>query len=228
MTRAMLDTVSPDRLPVDALLVGAYVDGMYANEAQVRARCPHATVVTITTRAPGKPGAHVADIEAGDLTPEQGAQWAANEVKAGRLPTLYCNLSTWPEVKQHVAAHGISVSYWIAHYDDKPEMIPGAVAHQYVERTDQNLDYSVAADYWPGVDPAPITAEAVVAPQPIPEEPDMIVVYATGRALCLLAAGKLHPLSSNSEKDALVAAGVPIKKVTPAQFDLIDGVSKRI
>lgn len=221
----MFDTVTAARLPADAELVAAYVDGTYANEAEVRARCPQATVVTITTRPPGHPGANVADVETYDFTPEQGAAWAARELAAGRQPTLYCNRSTWPAVRYQVRAHGVAgrVSYWIAHYDGRAELIPGAVAKQYLERHDQNLDYGIAADFWPGVDPAP------VPPQPTAKEPeDMTIVYAPGRATCLLAAGRLWPLQSNAEKDAYVEAGVEVHAVSAAHFDLIDGVSKRI
>lgn len=170
MSRAMFDSVTAARLPSNATLVGAYADGHYQNVDAVRRQCPHATVVTITVK--GNPGANVADVETGDLTPEQGAQWAANEVKAGRLPTLYMNLSTWPEVQRHVAAHGIAgkVSYWVAHYDGKADIPAGAVAKQYQERKDQNLDYSLAVDHWPGVDHSS-TAPAHAGPAPRPHNP---------------------------------------------------------
>ena len=56
----------------------------------------------------------------------------------------------------------------------------------------------------------------------------MVIVYADGRALCLLTGGRLYAFDSNAEKDAYVAAGVPIHKLSAAQFDLIDAVSHRI
>ena len=148
----MFDSVTPARLPSNATLVGAYMDGIYANVTAVRQQCPHATIVVITVF--GHPGANVIDCENGDATPEEAALWAANEIAAGRKPTIYMNDSTWPEVQQHVAAHNITgkVSYWVAHYDGVANIPAGAVAKQYQERTDQNLDYSLAADYWPGVD----------------------------------------------------------------------------
>lgn len=183
MTRQLLDSVTAARLPADARLVGAYVDGHYANVAAVRARCPRATVVTITVL--GTAGANVADCEPGDLTPASAADWAAREIAAGRKPTIYCNLSTWPSVQTEVAKRRITVSYWIAHYDGKAEMIPGAVAKQYQERTDQNLDYSIAADYWPGVDPPPAKPHAlpdISQPKPAPQEDDMARSYSCENA----------------------------------------------
>lgn len=171
MTRAMYDSVTAARLPTSAALVAAYTDGRYANEAAVRKQCPHATVVRITVR--GNPGAHVVDCEPGDVTPAGAAQWAVVELKAGRRPTIYCNLSTWPAVQHEVSRRGIAgqVSYWIAHYDGKAEMIPGAVAKQYIERKDQNLDYSIAADYWPGVDPVPALHKTTPPPPAPPAKP---------------------------------------------------------
>ena len=70
------------------------------------------------------------------------------------------------------------------------------------------------------------TAAAASQPRPI-GDPDMIVVYATGNPTALLADGKLTPLKSNAEKDALSAAGVPVKHLTPTQFELIEDVTQR-
>jgi len=76
-----------------------------------------------------------------------------------------------------------------------------------------------------------VSAQDVVPPKPLPpisKELDMTVVYADGRPLCLLTGGRLYAFESNAEKDAYVAAGLPIHKVSPEQFDLVDGVSKRL
>jgi hypothetical protein len=161
--RAMFDSVTPARLPANATMVACYRDGRYANEAEVRSRFPHATIVTITVR--GQHDAHVIDCENGDATPAQAATWAKRQIVNGHKPTIYCSLSVWPDVKAEVANAGITVSYWVAHYDGKAEMIAGAVAKQYQERTDQNLDYSICADYWPGVDAEPVAHAAYVPPK---------------------------------------------------------------
>ncbi len=61
------------------------------------------------------------------------------------------------------------------------------------------------------------------------EEAVRTIIYAPGRATCLLCGdGTLYPLASNSEKDAYVAAGWQIKGLSAEQFDTIDAVSKRI
>jgi hypothetical protein len=70
----------------------------------------------------------------------------------------------------------------------------------------------------------------VPAPDPTPtdQEVDMTVIVAEGRALALLTNGRLFPLKSTAEKDALEAAGVPAKRVTPAEFDQLDHISQRV
>lgn len=76
--------------------------------------------------------------------------------------------------------------------------------------------------------PPAFHAETAHPPTPIPTlEPDMVVIYAPGKPLALLAAGKLTALQSNAEKDALVAAGVPFKQITADQFSLIQKVATR-
>ena len=216
--RQMLDTVNAARLPVDASMVGAYTDGLYANEAAVRARCPHALVVTITPH--GLAGANVGDCETGDLTPFSAAAWAAREVRSRRKPTIYCNLSTWSLVKTEVSKVGITgkVSYWIAHYDNIAKLIPGAVAKQYIERTDLNLDFSVAADYWPGVDPEPIPAPN------LPEETSMRIIRTIpdgSRPLVILKDDGHVVEISNAKRQALIRYGVPESEGSPADYDII-------
>ena len=151
--RTMYDGVTVSRLPGGATMVACYVDGKYANETEMRKRFPHAHIVTITVT--GSADANVVDCETGDTTPATAAAWAARQVDAGRHPTIYMNASTWPDVEREVHNRGITgkVSYWVARYDNKSTVPPGAVAHQY-ENT-PGYDVSAVADYWPGVDPAP-------------------------------------------------------------------------
>lgn len=73
----------------------------------------------------------------------------------------------------------------------------------------------------------PVAAQTEAPPTVLLEEPDMVIIYATDRPVALLAAGRLTALTSNAEKDALHAAGIPLKKVQPGEFDLIAAVSKR-
>lgn len=156
MTRIMFDSIDVANFPANPQMVAGYVDGRWPNLTALQTRFPNAVHVSITTSYTGTPGAHVIDCETGDSTPQTAAAWAKAELAAGRLPAIYCNGSTWPAVKAEVAALGITEQmadrYWIAAYDGVATIPAGAIAKQYRSDTAQNLDYSVVADYWPGVD----------------------------------------------------------------------------
>ena len=220
----MYDSVTVDCLPADATMIASYRDGRYANEAEVRRRFPDALVVTITVR--GQSDADVIDCEQGDATPEEAAAWARRQLAKGKTPTIYCSVSSWGQVRQAVAAAGITgqVCYWIAHYDNDPTLPAGAVAKQYRNDVAANLDTSSVASYWPGVDPPPVLS----IPANPQGDPNMIVVYAQGRATALLTQGRLYPLKDNAETDALRAAGVPVRPIAADQFDELDAISKRL
>lgn len=156
--RTMYDSTNVEDIPGSAQMVAVYRDGLYQTEAQARRRFPHAQIVTITVL--GRGAADVVDCEPGNVGPDGAAAWAAERVKAGAHPTIYCPLSMWPAVKAAVKAHGISsrkVSYWIAHYNGERKIPDGAVAVQYADPTlsGGHYDVSAVADYWPGVDPKP-------------------------------------------------------------------------
>ncbi|MEU0818976.1 hypothetical protein [Streptomyces mirabilis] len=155
MVRYMFDSVSPGNIPSNATMVAAYQDGLYANVGTMRARFPHATIVTIAVRHTSR--AHVLDVETGDATPAEAVQWLTqtmHDIANGQL-TLYCNMSVWPTVRAVIRAAGIrEPNYWVARYDNDPTLPAGAVAKQYIGDY-HGYDKSVVADYWPGVDPAP-------------------------------------------------------------------------
>lgn len=150
--RTMYDAVTSSNIPAGAALVAGYADGWYANIPAMRARFPHATVVTIAVRWTTR--AQVLDVETGDATPAQAVQWCTQtmaDVANDRL-TVYCNTSTWPAVRAAFRAAGVSEpQYWVAEYDNDPAIPAGAVAKQWADRGPYDL--SSVADYWPGVDP---------------------------------------------------------------------------
>lgn len=161
----MYDSTSGYDVPAGGDLYGVYVDGYYtATGGVIRQRFPRARQVTIS--ATGSRSANVIDCEPGDTTPDSAAEWAAKEVAAGRLPTIYCMLSQWADVKaavkRRLGRNAGKVSYWIAHYDGQAVIPAGAVAVQYGSpdgpvgtRPAGHFDVSAVAPYWPGVDPVP-------------------------------------------------------------------------
>jgi hypothetical protein len=148
--RTMYDAVTVANIPAGALMVAGYVDGRYANLAAMRARFPHALIVPIAVRASTNDGL-VLDIETGDATPAEGPGWVTMRRAAGVDPTVYCNTSTWPAVKEAFASAGVAPPhYWVAQYDGNPAIPAGAVAKQY--SSPGPFDISSVADHWPGID----------------------------------------------------------------------------
>lgn len=151
MTRTMYDAVSPSGLPKGAPLYAGYVDGMYANVAQIKALFPNAIVVGIAVSSHTNDG-EVLDVENYDATPTEAPGWVQMRRAAGVDPSVYCNSSTWPAVIAAFAAAGVAAPhYWIAQYDGDPTIPAGAVAKQFNDLG--GYDISSVADVWPGIDP---------------------------------------------------------------------------
>lgn len=146
----MYDAVTNTNIPADATLVAAYVNGHYTNYAQAVARFPHATVVGISVTARFNAGI-VLDVEQGDARPDEAPDWVLMRRAAGIDPTVYCDSSTWPSVREaFTSRHLPEPHYWIAQYDGDPTIPAGAVAKQYADPGPYDL--SSVADHWPGVD----------------------------------------------------------------------------
>lgn len=159
MTRVMYDSVDANQIPADAQMVAGYVDGRFRWSDAAWARFPHAVKVRIAVLHTTNDG-HVLDVEPGNASPTDAVQWVQMRRKAGADPTVYCNASTWPSVRQAFQRASVAEPhYWIAAWNGQQTIPPGAVAHQY--KTTNAYDVSIVADYWPGVDPAP-------KPQPQP------------------------------------------------------------
>src|SRR5437588_2658183 len=154
MPRTMYYSVDPAAIPADAEMVAGYIDGHYRWSAGDWARFPHAVQVGIAVFATTNHG-HVLDVEPGDATPNEAPGWVRMRRASDVDPTVYCNLSTWPEVQAAFANAGVGQPhYWIADYDGIPELptLNGitAVAKQYQNTADWDASY--VADVWPGVD----------------------------------------------------------------------------
>lgn len=177
MTRTMYDSVDVGQIPATAAMVAGYVDGHWPTAQLLSQRFPRARRVTITVLG-GDLTANVVDIETGDCNPTSGVAWAKRKVVAGKgQPTPYTNLSTLAAVLHQIDAQGLprTTPIWTAHYTGRPHLCgaacfaglglpwqPHVVATQYTDKAlGKNLDASLVADYWPGVDPAPKPAAPV-------------------------------------------------------------------
>jgi hypothetical protein len=187
------DSIYPDNLPsgYDAYL--GYVDGAWPTAALLPAKFPGHHILTITVRG-GSTVADGCDVEAGDLTPAHGAQWAQHRIAAGaHRPVIYASASAMSQVLSELAAVKVprsSVRLLSAHYGHG-EHICGpstcrlvSVAMDGTQWTDQapgsrgtRIDVSLlAADFF-GTAPQPAPKPA---PAPAPLEDDMAVEIPPG------------------------------------------------
>src|SRR5580704_5917847 len=105
----LYDAVTAANLPADAKYAAFYVDGKFANEAAVKARCPHATYLSITVRGGI---ADCCDCETGDLTVLQAEAWVASRLAAGAYrPVVYASADTWTNggLRDALAKYGVRI-----------------------------------------------------------------------------------------------------------------------
>lgn len=145
-----------DSIPADAGVVAGYDDGhlIPAWTDADWARFPNATHVHITTNGETLTS-DVADIEAGDLTPQGAADWIRRRLAAGitTTPTLYCSAANVPNVQ--AACVGLAYNLWVADWTGTEHLPSYAVACQFSARG--VYDVSVLRDGWPAAkEPDPL------------------------------------------------------------------------
>jgi hypothetical protein len=125
------DAVAVATMPADAEFIGAYIDGWSPTLATVRAQFPNVPVDHIATFTTGSTaGAHVCDCENGDDTPASAAQWAHEEILAGRSPTIYVEVENFRAVEQALGDYGLAfglgpgqVKCWSAYWNGVAELV---------------------------------------------------------------------------------------------------------
>ncbi|HEV2452154.1 MAG TPA: hypothetical protein VGS62_09520, partial [Streptosporangiaceae bacterium] len=124
----MYDSVTWEAIPANAEVVAGYVDGDFAWPPAAWERWPGADKVLITVS--GSLTGNVADVEAGDMTPAQAAEWIRAKHSAGmRGVTIYCSRSDLGAVR--TACKGQAYYIWVADWTNSPHEIAGTVATQY-------------------------------------------------------------------------------------------------
>lgn len=208
MTRLMFDGVTPANVPAGAALYAGYVNGEWPSLAALSAKFPGALHVSVTVNTVGH--ATVLDVENGDATPEQAPGWAERQRSDGNpYPVVYMDYANWLLVRNQFADQAIPEPlYWVAAYVKDPTQVPAipadAIAVQFYDYG--GYDASVVADYWPGVDPAPI-AESVPSAKTIQlEEEDAMSTSVNGRAALGWASGSRHVLQISGDPGVIGAA----------------------
>lgn len=163
----MYDDVNVSLLPAGATAYGAYINGLYANEADVRRRFPTAKIIRISVTATDHRG-DCLDIENGDATNEQAPAWfkAVEGKTATSKPWLYTSASNISALVAAMSAAGIRRDryfIWAAHYTYNAHICgptcgyPQADGTQWTDKANgRSLDQSLIADYvLPGYKPTP-------------------------------------------------------------------------
>lgn len=124
----MYDSVTWDAIPANAEVVAGYIDGNFAWPHQAWNRWPDAEKVLITVS--GSLTGNVADVENGDMTPAQAAEWIRAKHNAGmRGATIYCSVSNLGAVRDACKGQGYYI--WVADWTNSPHEIAATVATQY-------------------------------------------------------------------------------------------------
>ena len=132
-TYLLYDSIKPEAVPAGQA-IAAYATGTYANSAdEVAGRD---SVLWIDTRATD-PSASVLDVEPGDASPAEAAQWVRERLSAHphAVAILHTSKSEWLQLREAVsglpAAMRDRVRYWIADPTGRPHVLDGASATQW-------------------------------------------------------------------------------------------------
>jgi hypothetical protein len=133
MTFQFQDAVTAKNLNPNQTHAVYYADGLFANRAAVKARCPKAVLYGITVHGLTGPSVAICDCEKGDLTPAQAVTWVAEQVRLNvPLIIVYADESTWTNGLQASLSHyGRRIKRWVAHFDNVASIPPGFDCKQY-------------------------------------------------------------------------------------------------
>lgn len=192
----MYDDIDPALLPATATAVAGYVDGRFANLTAIRARFPHAQILTIAVFPADD--ADCLDVEPGDATRADIFAWFKRQQARGvQRPVVYSSVVNMDGINATMTANGFprdSWRAWSAHYG-QGEHICGpstckltSVACDGTQFTDRalsrSLDESVLLPGFFGSSPGP-------GPGPQPPGPQRHVVpNGNTQSLDAVAAGR--------------------------------------
>jgi len=127
------DSVSPGQIPAGQH-VATYADGPFqASSSSVQGR---GNVLWVDTNG-SDTHASALDVEPGDATPSQAAQWVNSKLTASPHgdAIVYTFKSDWSAVQDSISAlpswEQSHVKYWIADPTGTPHIVPGAAATQW-------------------------------------------------------------------------------------------------
>jgi hypothetical protein len=120
----MGDSASPEQAFGDVQAVAGYVDGLFQTYGVFKHRFGRLPVLSIA--ASWRTNAMVLDVEDGDATPANAADWVRRAHSDGyTLPALYTSLSELPSVIHALELVGVprrAVRLWTAHWTKHPHL----------------------------------------------------------------------------------------------------------
>ena len=198
----MYDSVDVAQIPDSAMAAAGYVNGRYANIAELRDRFPGARILSIAVTADAD--ADCLDIERFDAVPGDAPGWYARQKARGvARPCLYASASLMQSaVLPVLEAAGIprsEVRLWSAHYGAGQHrcgpascrlMSIEADGTQFDDRAlGRDLDQSLlVADFFgavPQPDPVPAWQEAIMNALPVLRQGATGADVRTVQALCV-------------------------------------------
>lgn len=149
MTPLMGDGVTPANIPEGLYAVAGYIDGPFAWPKLAWLRFRGSRLVRIATIASTDDG-DALDVENGDATPAQAPAWVEMRRRAGFVPAVYCNQSTWPEVVAAFAAAAVNDPLsWRADWNvPTAHLVAGTIATQYAHDLAPGYDLSQVDPNW--------------------------------------------------------------------------------
>lgn len=154
--RIMADSTNANDIPLTVDMVAGYVDGLYKWSEQDWLRFAGKPLVSISA-IPYTYDANVADVENGDYTAAQAAEFLRYNVARNQWKVLYFSLSRFAEIHAAVLAAGVhddQWGIWVADWDAIAKPWPGAIAKQFANPATSggHYDLSIVSPFWPGVD----------------------------------------------------------------------------
>jgi hypothetical protein len=120
----MFDDITVGALPYGAKAYAGYVDGIYKNFADVKAKFPQAAIVSIAVFA--KDDAEVLDVEQGDATIADVYAWLKRQLARGVWrPVIYTSAGNVDRLMLTMNANGFKrdqYRIWSAHYTNRAHL----------------------------------------------------------------------------------------------------------
>lgn len=202
MTRTFYDAIDVSKLPYGGDGYLGYDDGKWPDADAIAVRFAGKLVISITVNPSDNKGV-IGDGPPDNGTWQQWVGWVSMRRAAGIDPWINTNESNWTAGQAAFNAADVKQPHWwIAKYDNDPTIPPGALMKQYA--SNGSWDTSSAADYLPGIDPAPTNIEDDVATPKFEKTCNSL----TGRAGIGFAEGECNIFQVTCDKGMLVDADV--------------------